>query len=724
MNGPRAEARTLSTHEWSYDQEQHFEASVQQVSYLGDVSDQNRDMELEVKSSVNVLADITASETRAQILRRFEKWKDIWLTMHENPIERYRYLRRLFHADNDSVVLEQKGLRETFDKYMGALLNLKFVMTGLGLYNPNSEIADIKKRVQDFSKVMEIIVVAHDTHVNLVRNEVLANPLVAQFVPSYQGMNPYAPSEAKQTEQQVAMAFLLQFTKRYNLRKRGDRVYEQILTSNGFPTHAWRDTEDIEALVYRAPEPKEANPVFYHCITKGNNYQVCARHLARQPTGAFPFVKIDRNMFSFENGIFVTVDAKFYPWGNRAILSDWTTSNYFPVRFELEQYEAIIQAQKEQKEQKEEKMEGDDNFRYEPWMYLPTTAIDDIFESQRFPRAIRQARYMFLGKLLFYMRQPVNSRGDKEGWQIISLAKGMAGTGKSTLLRIPEYCYPAGHVGVFGDIVERNFPLESVLDSFVWLAPDVSDHWNFPQTLWQSIVTGESVRAARKFKTAINVFWNIPGDQAMNNWPPFTDNAGSFSRRSAVHIYNYPPLRADPMLFDKIKASIAILLYKMTLAFIHYVSKYGSTDFWIWTAQDYKYYHDQRRLISQETNALEAFLHSSECRLGAGLYVPFNRFVEAFKAYCESTGFYNVPKFTSDYYTPSFNLHNILYDSTQQTSLIYPIGSETMLTTNFIRRVGLVQQQQPGRGQQQQGQQQAGQQRSGWARSGAGFVRT
>jgi len=47
--------------------------------------------------------------------------------------------------------------------------------------------------------------------------------------------------------------------------------------------------------------------------------------------------------------------------------------------------------------------------------------------------------------------------------------KGIASTGKSTGLRTVEYIYDSSDVGAISNTVERTFPLEALLDVFIYL---------------------------------------------------------------------------------------------------------------------------------------------------------------------------------------------------------------------------------------------------------------
>jgi hypothetical protein len=115
-------------------------------------------------------------------------------------------------------------------------------------------------------------------------------------------------------------------------------------------------------------------------------------------------------------------------------------------------------------------------------------------------------------------------------------------------MRLIAYIYDPVDVGILSNTTERTFPLEALLDMYIYLAMDISSDFQLDQTLWQGMVTGEEVAVNRKFKTRKSLEWKSPGALAGNQLPPWTDNAGSISRRMIIFAFHTRVTKVDPSL--------------------------------------------------------------------------------------------------------------------------------------------------------------------------------
>lgn len=100
----------------------------------------------------------------------------------------------------------------------------------------------------------------------------------------------------------------------------------------------------------------------------------------------------------------------------------------------------------------------------------------------------------------------------------------------------------------FSNTVEKNFPLEALVDCFMYLALDIGSDFTLDQTLWQSMVSGEEVAINRKNKLRITVIWVHPGMLAGNNMPPWRDNSHSVSRRMVHFAFEKCVTGTNPFL--------------------------------------------------------------------------------------------------------------------------------------------------------------------------------
>ena len=119
-----------------------------------------------------------------------------------------------------------------------------------------------------------------------------------------------------------------------------------------------------------------------------------------------------------------------------------------------------------------------------------------------------------------------------DGWQVIPFLKGVAMSGKSTIItKVFKKFYDSEDVRTLSNNIERKFGLSSIYDGFMFIAPEVKGDMCLEQAEFQSLVSGEDVSLARKYEKAKSIEWKTPGILAGNEIPNWKDNSGSVLRR-------------------------------------------------------------------------------------------------------------------------------------------------------------------------------------------------
>ncbi len=102
--------------------------------------------------------------------------------------------------------------------------------------------------------------------------------------------------------------------------------------------------------------------------------------------------------------------------------------------------------------------------------------------------------------------------GELDKWQIIPFFKGIAKSGKSTLItKVFKKFYESQDVGTLSNNIEKKFGLSAIANNFMFIAPEVKGDLSLEQAEFQSIVSGEDVSIAVKNKHAIPMVWKVPG---------------------------------------------------------------------------------------------------------------------------------------------------------------------------------------------------------------------
>jgi len=77
----------------------------------------------------------------------------------------------------------------------------------------------------------------------------------------------------------------------------------------------------------------------------------------------------------------------------------------------------------------------------ESWKEIPTPTVDKIFDDQSIPQEAQQFWWALCGRMIYEI-------GEYDNWQIVGWIKGAAGSGKSTLCKIPAAFYDDEDVAV------------------------------------------------------------------------------------------------------------------------------------------------------------------------------------------------------------------------------------------------------------------------------------
>ena len=241
---------------------------------------------------------------------------------------------------------------------------------------------------------------------------------------------------------------------------------------------------------------------------------------------------------------------------------------------------------------------------------LPTPLWDNLLLHQMDP-ACRDVMEVLIGRLFYDI-------GAHDRWQVMPLCLGDCNTGKGTLLDLIKAMFPRGSVGCITASKELTFGLEALLDKRLIVAPGLPQRLKhiLPQTDFQSLVSGEQMTVARKNLKALSTAdWKTPMIWAANQFPDYSDNSGSVSRRLVVFKFLNLVAERDTQLKEKIiKGELVSILIRCILAYRAKVLEVGARDFWSCVPQALI---DERNAVKEESNYLQKFLAngSSACQV-------------------------------------------------------------------------------------------------------------
>lgn len=434
---------------------------------------------------------------------------------------------------------------------------------------------------------------------------------------------------------QKLLLYLLSELNRRKLKRYNGYCCREIKTADGKSTRAWEPVMEISDFVYTMTQKEDKYDMWKNLTARGGNVRETITHLSSCKDIQFPDIQKERTVWSFRNGLFT---GKSLEEGGK-IKSQFLAYD----KPEFDRFDPTIVSCKY--------FDQDfvDYSHIEDWNDIPTPFMQSILEYQKFSEDVCRWLYVFGGRLCY----DVN---DLDSWQVIAFLKGIAGSGKSTLItKIFRNFYDADDVKTLSNNVERKFGLESLIDGFMFISPEVKGDMALEQAEFQSLVSGEDMSIARKNKKALSITWKTPGILAGNEVPGWKDNSGSILRRLVTWNFLKKVAEPDPHMDVKLNVELPAILQKCVRAYIEYADKYSDQDIWKVLP---KYFKTIQNQVAMVTNPLQNFLASEKLKFADDLSVPQKVFVHVFNLHCQENNL-GRHKFNPDFYGGPFSSRDL-----------------------------------------------------------------
>ena len=390
------------------------------------------------------------------------------------------------------------------------------------------------------------------------------------------------------------------------LRRSKTAVYRPVY-ADGHHTLYFERYKDFEDWIHEAVTPSDLAPELYDAYTlKPSTPAHLVALLSKLADPRFPFMRRERTLFSYRNGVFDAVSGLFHLYADGAhpsLRADVATSNFFDVVVpaDIAAPESDARA-------------------------IPTPAFEKIMADQDFDSECRFWLYALTGRLL-------HNVSSLDNWQVALYILGVAGSGKSVWLRSAEKFYEPTDVGHLNDDAEDTFGSQHLVDKYMVLCIDVSSNLRLPTTRFNQYVSGESVVINRKFLTAVTMDWTAPFAFASNTQPPIDSKAGSGARRFVIFTFNNSILRTDTNLGEQCKTQVPLFLIKCARLYLQAVRRYGQRGLWdepaILPAMAYR----ARRDYLVAACPIAAFLDSDAIERAEDAVVSVKKLAAAFRSF-------------------------------------------------------------------------------------------
>ena len=580
-------------------------------------------------------------ETITKLVDNFEIYWDLRTEDYRNARE--LGYRQFIHADNYDEnnnpiaakidILAIKGIREKQRRF---LIDLKNRVKEMNLH---------KKQTEDgiglTDRIYGVLKQLKDGYENIRRHytayERVVNPTAVPQTSSTSDPSTMCDDDVESaTPFQKCLIFVLDELYKAGYRRYKGFCCEEIKTIEGYRTRAWRQKMPIEDFVYSLAQKDDDFNNWKNFTSKGSIFREVIDNITKCMDPQFPTIIKRRHVWSFKNGVFVgkewdpdlgTYKCSFYSYESKEFgCLDPTiiACKYFDQQF-------------------------DDFSHIEKWQDIPTPHFDTVLKYQKFPEEVCNWAYVMGGRLCFDI-------GELDTWQIIPFFKGIAKSGKSTLItKVFKKFYEGEDVGTLSNNIEKKFGLSAIKDGFMFIAPEVKGDLALEQAEFQSIVSGEDVSVAVKNKTAMSFEWKVPGILGGNEVPGWKDNSGSVLRRILPWNFGKQVRNADPQLDEKLESELPKLLLKCVKGYIDYANKYRNQDIWNVVPE---YFKTIQKQVAKVANSLIHFLESTIIDKGKDQYVPQNLFVQSFNTHCKNNNL-GQHKFHEDFYVGPFSSYDI-----------------------------------------------------------------
>lgn len=433
----------------------------------------------------------------------------------------------------------------------------------------------------------------------------------------------------------------------YSFRKLNDHLYEPILTSEGYSTHAYRPKMKIFDFVSRTCD-RSLDSEKWRFITKGSSTNATMMDMAQTleiiHDHELPNLVLDRYKFSFRNGVFL---ARLEEGGSLSTEAS-CTSHEFKMKGGKYYCRFIPYDHPDMQNVSQRKVSAkyfDQDFIDYPdegdWFDIPTPVVDYILRYQYKHRKdceeIMRQMYRDIGRIIF-------TRGDLENWQYSIFILGMAGTGKSTLIEhLMKKLYEEENVGEIENLIERQFGVGGMLYKktiFMTTGAELNEHCQLDLAILLKMVSGEDISApVKNEKTPIKTKWPAHIALAGNGWPlGWKDTSNNVGRRFLIYEFMKHVKRKDMKsdLEYQIHLELPVLLLKCVRAYLHAVNTWKNM-----TQFRPAYFDETVEKLKSTTNHLHAFMMDRAHIIDhATLMVSESDLMAEFKVYCRQR---NIP---------------------------------------------------------------------------------
>jgi len=402
-------------------------------------------------------------------------------------------------------------------------------------------------------------------------------------------------------------------------------LYEQIMTPNGHPTHAWKKVMSIEQFVGNLINHDTNFDQWCEYTRVRGMMSTIREELKRSNDTELPFLVRQQHMFAFLNGIYDAKQMKFFTY-NHPLPSTVVCANYFPQNFdELLMCEMDVG-----------KISA-----------ISIPPLEKILNTHKIPADAQFVILAMLGRCFHKLNE-------LERWQIAPFFLGLPGTGKSTLAAVITQIYDPEDIGAIDSNMEAKFGVSAFAERFIAICTEISEKFVLTHTMLQSMIDGERVSYPVKYGDPRQINWFAHTLLFTNVIPPhWTEFGGNLLRRFLAILFNNDIGVMQTNLQEQLLEYLPTIIHKCNMCYQLLVKEWGKTGFWEHAPE---YFQQTRQHLALMVSPIHAFIETSGFVEVTHVFtdmIPSAEFYNALNQFCHERGFLT-KKWTRQYCMPTF----------------------------------------------------------------------
>lgn len=409
---------------------------------------------------------------------------------------------------------------------------------------------------------------------------------------------------------QNLILYMLRLCELERLRKKGNILYCEIKTKEGYPTRAYREYKPIEEYVRDKTNKNVRFDHWTNATDKGDKtLRDTITYLEKTTADAeLPELNTDRTITAWRNGIFFAKGPSFVRYdAGEAFPDEVMACKYFDQEFP----EDFLR-------------------RYDGNYMKIDTPVKDILRYQGYSDEDMSFIFAMFGRLIF---EP----GTMDEWEVVLMLWGQAGTGKSSCTQACEQFFDKSDIAAMGNRLEKTFGLQPIIGKKLAVGNDIKDDFPLDAGDLQTMTSLETMPVNIKYGAAMTLKWNVPVVFAGNVLPrAWRDRLGSIERRLMLVPFKRAVYRRNNSFKKRIRDTYGSFYLLCVQAYHDWVRRFGKDDIWEHVPERIK---RGQKVVRENGNTLESFLNDKEVHKASGKWVLEKDLLDRYRDYCARYNF-------------------------------------------------------------------------------------